>query len=300
MFLDSDERVIIMDMLGGVHYEPRLLSVDSLHQIAGAGVKTIYLQGAMRWDKMQPQECSPIDWSFLDGYIDLIESAELKALIPFVYRCPDWLPKEWYLLYQDIPFPSSPSYTNPQTGIDLDEFAEMAISRYKSRPMQFIYSIVIDGEFAFNLVPDRSVPDFPEETFLSWMTARQRVFEMQYGEVWNSFHIVDDPPWINRMYDRWRVAFPKAKFYGIQFTHFGHGGREADEISRLSIEHDVRYFVGAEYCQGIVNNTPRAIAEGVGLICAPLSVHNPGQEFEPWMVDAIKQSIDEFRRSDVH
>ena len=296
-FLESSERLIIMDFGGSVigRLPPNLLMVDELRALAGVGVKTIYAQGIFQWDALQPDPDKPIDWSKLDRYVDNIEAGGVKALLPFGYSAPMWKGADWMQTYiPDSHMAAAPDYTKAKPAQDLDELFSVAAERYRGRPVQWIYSVPIDGEFAFPLVSNRSEPDFPVQVFIDWVVARQRLLSAEHGEAWTSFHLIDNPSWAYELYATFKREFPDAGLFGIQFTHWSHEPDAIERVDRMRRDFGALYFCGSEYSTGLRRFTPQAIKHDCGLLCCPIGLYSGGGRLDELMLEDIALSVERF------
>jgi hypothetical protein len=248
---------------------------------------------------MQPKPDAPISFAHLDRYIDDIEAAGLRCLIPFVYDGPLWKDPDWFMFYHgyDSDIPSSPSYTNPQTLQEIDELAQVAIERYKGRPVQFIFSIPLDGEFCtpfMGAIPRSEPMGISNEQFIEWVVARQRALVSQCNEVWSAYHLMDYPSFTDDLYGRLRAEWPDAAHYAIQFTHWHHPKHAIDAVDHVHQEYGVLYFAGADYVSGLRHNTQLAIEHETGLICSPVSIYAGGGRLDRWHLEEIRWCLQEF------
>jgi hypothetical protein len=293
MFIEPDEHLIVMDEYGN-HLLP-----DELKALADVGVKTIYAHGIISWERMQPTEGDLINWSELDAYISKIRKAGLKVLLPFAHNMPTWKPDDWYYVRETSRGNGGiPSYTHKQTGYDLDAFALEIIYNYLD-DAQVIFSIPNDGEFPFHDWPTDGECHVPIDAFTNFVCNRQRVFNMSNGEVWTSYHHTMSPVYIDPLYAEMNWQFPGSQHYGIQFTYFPHGQGLMDKVISTSRKYGVKYYVGAEYCQGLRPNVPLCIEQRMhGVIVAPIhSFQTHHRVDEKWMLDDIEWAIKTFNES---
>ena len=84
----------------------------------------------------------------------------------------------------------------------------------------------------------------------------------------------------------------------IAFAHYN----LSSTLQYLALDRvkECNLWVGSQYCEGLIENTPKAIASGLrGFITGPLSTedgHNK-TEIEPWMIDNLKWSLSEWRKA---
>lgn len=286
-FLDPDEHIIIMEVGHNIHVGPHYMTPDEYKQIRDIGLKTVYHQAAINWQKIQPTADSPLDWSYLDAYMENIINAGLKALIPFIYHPPEWWPDEYFLTRI---FPYIPNYSNAEIGAALDNLAHLVIERYPPASIQLIYAIPADGEFPHEFWPQTPTLNFLTEYLTNFLVARQMVLSQQHGEMWTAYHLYTNPQWLPAVYDGLRDALPDVDFYSIAFTHFIHHQQPLyDRVARARDKWNIKYFAGSEYCQGIHPHLPMALEQGIwGFITAPLYPGPCPERLEPWMLDNLK------------
>lgn len=278
MFIQPSEQLIIMDLFDCQ------LTVAELKALKAAGVETIYAQGAVRWDEIQPTASASCDWHKLDAMIERYSQAGLKVLLPQLYHTPKWKPEGWHYTH------NIPNMRNQQVGWDIDEWTDKIIGRYGSDNLQVVYSIAYDGEFPDNITTTFEHP-FPPEVISAFVTYRMMLLETQFSEVWTMFHSYGQPPYIEYVYSKLHEVFPDSKHYRFQFTHFPHGGWQTAHVADYSARYGITHFVGSEYCTGLLDNRGAAIAQGVKLLTAPIHPYQPARRLEPWMLAAIEQTI---------
>lgn len=289
MFLSADEHLIVMDEYAN-H-----LTLDELRALAGVGVRTIYAHAMINWQRMQPHEGDLINWSELDDYIGDIRKAGLKVLLPFLQDPPNWKPDNWYFTRQTSHGRMIPSYTNKQTGYDLDAFALEIMECYQNEMAQLIFSIPLDGEFPFHDWPTDGQYHVPEEDFINFVSNRQWIFNSRFGEIWTSYHHTMNPEYIGPLYTALGERFPDSQHYGIQFTYFPHGGSLMQNVINTSRKYGVKYYVGAEYCQGLRPNVPQCIEQQMhGVLVAPIHSFQAHHRVKKWMLEDIEWSIKTF------
>lgn len=283
-FIQPDDHILIMDMYSN------FLTLDELHALEDVGIKTTYLWSAVCWPDMQSHEGAPINWKFLDTYMEKIGHTGLKVLAPFIQQLPYWKPDDWYFSQDG---PKIPSYTNPQTADELDTFARKIIERYMGSNFQLIYSIPKEGEFPYVVFPTPQYDPLPHKVLTDFIVARQRIFEAQFGEIWTFYHWSGNPPYMDSIYTALNEAYPDSKHCAVQFTHFPPHPSiiQFSMVKRARELYGLRYFVGSEYCTGMAKYIDSAIAQGVGFLTAPLHYFQDEKRLTPEMIDIIKNSV---------
>lgn len=283
MFLQPDERVIIMQEA----ISP--FTVEELIAMRGAGVKTVYLQGVVRWHDMQPEAGAPIDYTRVDGEVEKCLKAGLKALLPQLYQCPRWKPDGWYLkrTANSIPHPGS-----LQAADDIDEWTRKLIERYGGPEVQVVYSIPENGEFPDTDWPTNHHP-IPGDVIAWFVTGRMAALAAQHGEIWEALHHYGNPPYIDPVFVSLAHAYPGLPHYNIQFTHFVHTwSGQVGAVQRARELYGIQTFGGSEYCQGMDRYLGRAKAERVWYFTCPNHSYQGEKRVQPWMVEAIGRAVE--------
>ena len=311
MFIEQDERIIIMDIGGAKGFKngievpelvvrPNLLPVDDLKHLRDIGIKTVYAQGMLDWNVIQPDLGAELNFDKLDEYIERMQQSGMKAIVPFIEVAPTWKTDDWYIRrdYYGIP-----NYRSEEAAMDYDAIAQALLPRYDKKYFQLTYGIPSGGEFAvhFHAYNSRlTLPGdeiLPTKVLVDWVIGRNSLLEPQHNEIWTAYHHLTHPVWMDELYNAMRVEFPSSEFYGIQFTYFGPVNRRRNMIPDLQHARDtwgIKYFVGSEYCQGLREHTPIAIEHGVwGFITSPFHFEQRQKytNMEDWMFDELAWSL---------
>jgi len=259
-----------------------------LVELAQVGVKTIYLQGAVRWGDMQPEPGASVDWRGLDENVKKCIEAGLKVLLPQLYQCPSWKPDSWYLRRTAN---GLPDMVDPQAREDILEWTQGLIRRYAFDPVQVVYSVPENGEFPDSDWPTSSHP-VSNEAITAFVVEQQTQLAAQFGEIWTAFHHYGNPPYMDAIYQALKDNFPDCQHYSIQFTHFVHswGGQDA-AVQRARDIYGVRTFGGSEYCPGMEHYLEKAIREGVGYLTCPNHSFQAERRITPAMLETIGRVI---------
>ena len=118
------------------------------------------------------------------------------------------------------------------------------------------------------------------EAVVNHAVATQRVLAGQRNEIWTA---------INRAYavclqsngaqfqeEVWRALrseFPGAVIYSAQHRWFGLSTSHHDWMLALAKELGIEMFVGGQYGDGLPESAPRAIADGVRIVVAPINLY---------------------------
>lgn len=295
MFLSPDEHILIMDEI------KRLFSLDDLLKLEDAGIKTIYGNCFIRWDKIRLHSGDAFgwDWSSVDSIIEKYLHTNLKLLLPTYYTMPDWFPAEWYIKNTLIPEHRIPNYGNIDFRHTVDNFINQILIHFADirDKIQLIYAIPSGGEFVIDPFLEDNLP-FTDEEIIEFVVGRQKLFVKQHGEVWMSFHnwLGNPRGWNNAhlpiLYQAIVDEFPRADKYSIQFAHFAIGAYSTTDLSYQSMvtsykeKYGIEFFVGSQYCDGLLKNLDAAISQKVrGYFTAPFHLENPNfpTSLEPWM-----------------
>ena len=307
MFLDPDEHILIMD-------EPtHLFSLDDLHKLEDAGIKTVYGNCFIRWDEIYKQNLFELDWSSVDNVIEKYLQTNLKLLLPTYYTMPNWFPAEWYIKNTVIPTTRIPNYGNLDYRSAVDIFINQILIHYADirDKIQLIYSIPSGGEFVYDPFQEDNLP-FTDDDIIGFVMGRQKQFVKQHGEIWMSFHNWMGNPkgWngahLPLLYQALMDEFPNAVRYSIQFAHFAVGAYSTtnlecqSKVISYNEKYGIQFFVGSQYCDGLLTKFDAAIKQKVkGYFTAPFHGENPNHpiSLEPWMLADMMYANKEFREA---
>lgn len=278
MFIQPDERVLIMDLYGYNN-----LDVRELSELRRVGIRTVYAQGAVRWCDILG-EGGGLNFAALDAFLDKYFRAGLKVLLPNCYYLPRNKPPEWYHK------PGILNYNNPQTADDIDLYTGWLIERYGHEWVQVVNSVAFDGEFPDHDTTTDHHP-FEPEVLADWFSGRMQMLEAQHGEVWTMFHNYGRPNYMPAIYDRLARDYPTSKHYRIQFTHFPHGEWQRESVADYARRYGIHHFVGSEYVPGMRENVKSAMSQGVGLLVGPIHPYQHEKRLTPAMLDTIAETI---------
>jgi hypothetical protein len=278
------------------------LTQDEMFMLRDAGVKTIYYQAGIRWDRMQPAPNEPVDWSNVDRWVEKGRKAGLKMLIPPVFSFPRWLPNEFFLSHEydrDSDAFGVPNYTNPDALDTMVDWVSNVIFRYAAEDVQVIYSMPINGEFVTELYPRTPYIPFDVQVLIDWNVKIQSMLAAQHGEVWTIYNSYINPVWWFDYFTGLREAFPPDKFdhYGYVFTYVQHIG--ISHVQRcLNFNQDARmiYFGGTEYVQGMRTNVPILKRHGARMLTAPKHPYQGHKAVNEWMQNEIRWALDYYGR----
>ena len=299
-FLDPDDYIIIMDMNVGNLAPGTELTLDEMKMLADAGVKTLYYQAAVRWDRMQPTQDSPIDWSNLDQWVENGRKAGMKMLVPPVFSFPRWLPNDFFLSHEydrDSDAFGVPNYTNPDALEIMIDWVSGVVNRYYADDVQVIHSMPINGEFVVELYPRTPHIPFDVKVLIDWNIAIQSILAAQHGEVWSIYNSYINPVWWFDYFAGLRQYFPpeKYKHYGYVFTYVQHIGiTHVQRCLNFNQDTGMIYFGGTEYVQGMRRNVPILKRNGARMLCAPKHPYQQFKTVTPWMQDEIRWAIEQY------
>lgn len=307
MFLDPTEHILIMDEVTCP------FSLDDLKKLEGAGIKTVFGNCFIRWDEIYKQGISELDWSSIDRNIERYLHTNLKLLLPTYYTMPGWFPSEWYIKNTEIPEHRIPNYGNEDFRNAVDNFINQILIHYADIQdrIQLIYAIPSGGEFVIDPFMEDNFP-FTDDDVIDFVIGRQKLFVKQHEEIWMSFHnwLGNARGW-NRehlplLYDALRDEFPYVPRYSIQFAHFMIGAFSTTDVSlqlkvkRYNRKYGIQFFIGSQYCDGLIMNIDAAIQQGVrGFFTAPFHLENPKKptHLEDWMLTAMVETNKRFEEA---
>jgi hypothetical protein len=306
MFIRPDEHIIIMEDL----YNP--FSLDDLHKIEDAGIKTVYVTHPFCWNLIANRvvrDSSFWDWGSVDKRLEILLKTGLKLMLPFYHTTPDWFPDEWYIQKHPTELDHNiPNYANEDFIGAVDEFLVGALNHYRDirDRVQLTYAIPAGGEFLWDAVLTENFPA-TDEQIINFVVGRQKILAKQHNEIWMLFHnFLGDPMnWNNThlpvLYQALANEFVGTDIYSIQGAHFSCGYTTSNEnqmkVKEYNKKFGIKFFVGSDYCEGLSTNFDAALEQGVrGFLTAPLHHSHPKQfkVVKPWMVDAIKEANQKF------
>ena len=293
MFIEKNERLLIMDLAGLESLGYTALQISDFRELERVGVRTISFEGLAQLD---------VDWNSLYYQIDnVLRNTNLKILLSF-WRTP---PKDaTWLLGVEI------DYGNPTVGKSIDEttlrFLD-GLGNNRDR-VQLTYGYGSSGgevdwmHYPYRLLPgtigesDRhaELPPVSDERVAEFVVERQKILSAQHNEVWTSFlntmvapqhprrMIID-----NALYD----AYPDCTHYRLQHWYFP---SMSNEVSRRHIRNNPKskYFVGSEHVPGLESNYAAGMEQGAwGFITAPIHIHAGASKLDSGMLTIIENAI---------
>jgi hypothetical protein len=289
MFIEPDERLIIMDLAG----KNAPLSLSNFQELESVGVRTIEFS-VLTW--------LDLSWQIIYNKIeDIFKNTNLKILCPFWWTPPTNV--NW-LLDDEI------NYADPAVGKSIDEVTLRfldGLGNARDR-VQVNYAYYTGGEVAWKHYPYRLLPNtvgqssrqaepppVSDERVAEFIVERQKILSSQHNEVWTSLlntmcaahhprrMIID-----NALYD----AYPDCNHYRIQHWYFP---CMTDDVSCSLIRNNPKskYFVGSEWVQGLETNYAAGMEQGVwGFITAPIHPHSRESKLNNEMLAIIKVAIE--------
>ena len=288
MFVHPDNRLLVMNTNDG-----RTLTADEMRMLVDAGLDTIYMQGAIYWDRMQPSPGAPLDWRNPDEQVEAARQAGAKILMPFCYSLPAWKPDNWFHSREIIATSYGiASYTNPDVAAELDAFALEVIERYKGDDFQLIFSLPCNNEFPFTMWPTTPLSPIPVEDLAQWVVDRQRIYEAQYNEVWTAYHPYTNPVYWDAVYGALFSFYPFARHYGITFTYVQHNHLHIKPLIKRNQDKGMIYYGGAEYVQGMRVNYDKLRSNGMRMLVAPKHPFQPVDKITPDLIEEMLSVLD--------
>jgi hypothetical protein len=277
MFLDNDERIIIME---DDYYFP--FSLDDIKKLRDAGIKTVMIPHILNFDS-----------SNKDGFLSKLSvflSQELKVLVPFCYSDRKYTMLDWINLSRDL--------------LDfrltvLDDWLGSELRK----SVQLIYAVPEGGEFLWDAMQTGNYPISDEELF-RFIVYHQQFLGQEHKEIYLSLHnfLGDSKNWNNThlpfLYEKLRSEFPNAPLYSFQYAHFSCGGTPTPidmqyKVKRYTEDYGVKFFVGSDYCEGLTKNFDYAMKQkAYGFVTSPMHSENPikHEHVEDWMVDTLRET----------
>jgi len=148
--------------------------------------------------------------------------------------------------------------------------------------------------------PDPKVERWLERSIVGEVAGRNLVIAEATGfnEMWTAGHeqLVRQAAGMTRFFrtiiELTKSASSDMIVNGIQYTYWQHGQKYWDTVNKDIDTYGIRYYVGAEYCQGLIEHTPMLLQRPKikGLLCSPLGIHTTMTKIENWMLDNLKAS----------
>jgi hypothetical protein len=322
-FIAPDEFIVLMDF-------PNMLSQDDLLRIREAGVRTIY--GYVSWQQVE-QTPGVYDWAQPDAWVARAAAADMRLLVRCYENAPPCFPADWYLQaadgtawYQLPQWGSAFTFISPWCAEAVaaeQAFLRACQARYGGERVLCFPGVVHDGEMllpatfaswydphaqasfrayagtAEALVDLRTPADMVArpaqaawlaESLYRHVAAQQAVFP----EIWLSLVERDSGNWLMRHLCADLPAALGKELNLLLFEVYRDGGMQG-ALDNVQGYVD-RVWTGSQFCEGLMRNTATSIAHGLrGFLTAPLHTDLRPGHLEPWMLDALRWSLAEWR-----
>lgn len=317
--LNSDERLILMDMQ--VKYEaPHIrLPADDIKALADAGIRTA-MMFCTNWGWIEPTQ-GAYDWSYYDDRVKLLNDCGMKVILQTVTTFPEWMPADWLGRSETGEVIRMPNYYNREAWEYVLLYYRKIRDRYTSPTVEVASSWLTDSETfwpndfptydkyslaiyqeKYHKMParcDQDFLDFIKDTQIKMYLDLQNIMaDSIHNEIWTAMHPALSPYISNgclnygSMASAFRLLHPSATMNHLYCTWVQWG--ELWPIMRGdAFRFGENMFGGAEYCEGLPTTLPQAMDQGLrGLLINPCHPFTGHERIEPWMLDRIKGAMD--------
>lgn len=277
MFLDSDERLIVVDQ------KAALMSQEEKRLMCEAGVRTVLPEGTVSWHDIEPRR-GIHHWDNTDRYVNETRKTGLKILLPVYSLAPSWVPGVVCSNDIDLYWHVPRSWLDPlsEEGALLElEFIQQLLERYTAADICCYYAVPVTGEC---MLPPTL--EYTEKQAIEIVLHRQELFAQYTTDLWTSFHpaIRTGNEHCNAVYTALESSFPDHVHHRLLWTYF----TCADTQWKL----DRRYWVGAEYAKNVVANATRLNRWGArGLIMAPYNWRSGPGVIDDRVISATRTAL---------
>jgi hypothetical protein len=304
-FLHADDYIILMIPA----FSDQYWSLDMLRSVQEVGVKTV-----MRYVVWKDIETAPGEyhWDIMHQRIEEDRQAGLKTIVNVYTSAPAFFPEEFYvhaavggLRLTWWAYPNLLTSWGPGYEVHLG-FLKRCCEILNSTDVLCMRGTCEGGEVMFPHDPFPAIPNHfnLHKLAVEVMLQEQEIFHAStpYPDLFTQLHHIADrheqccTTDTERIYSALREKFPDMIHDNITYSLLpGHPGigKHLEDMKRFGY----RGFVGSEYCQHLVEHTPRAMELGfAGFLTAPIHPFLlPGTTLEPWMVQALSESIGQWR-----
>lgn len=320
MFMNTSERLLLMDLH---KVNNQMMTEDELKALFDAGIHTAQLC-YVYWHEIEKEE-GQYDWSRTDERIETLNRIGYKVM-PMCYTEPAQYFSDDYYINDGTNYLRgvlSPWNKNAQQA-SLN-FMKIMTDRYNSSTCMVINGCLVMGETPFShgrnwydpeaiksfqnrwattdmpVMNENRTETWMKETIVAMKLAENKVLaENQWNEIWSMIHpeiamqaglYGNGCNFIDDIYTAYKTEIPNVQINQIWYTFVQHT-RQYETYTRLINQYNMNAFGGAEYCEGLEENGPKALRLGFkGLIIHPLHPFTNHETLQPWMIEKIKKSI---------
>lgn len=321
-FIDDADRIIIMDINRSTYdkADPDYsLKTDEMKRLRDVGIRTVLQQ--MWWGDIERNgRCY---WEPVDVGIERAREAGLNVLLQCYQRAPADLPEDWYARKANGQTVPHLSIWNDDANEYEEAFVRKMARRYAGDDVLIMNSLISDGETMFILephwydpagmasyratcgegpvMPNRAISTgWLKDSMIRKMIQYQGLLREvnKHDEIWMSLHPLIEQEcagnryWIDILREL-RLTYPETAIFWLLYTFFELPPDWRQEKLIVSRQLNVNLVTGAQHCQGLSRNAPKAKAENHRLLCGPR--HNnilPDiVKIEDWMYKALQEGV---------
>jgi hypothetical protein len=317
-FMQPEEHLIFMDMQ--VRYEEPLirLPAEDIKLLVDAGIKTAMMFN-VDWGVIEPEK-GKRDYSYFRDRVNLLHECGMKVMVQCFTFLPKWVPDSWKIRNQAGAYLDMISPWNDEAMDYVLAFIRDMVCEFESNDTMAVNSWLTDGETLFpnevciyddcaqqkfqalyGRLPNNPL-DLEERMFLfeGQLELMQKIQGLlrnnRYNDVWLALHpalagyIGNGCEFISEILQSLEDKYPC-----VHINHLYCTWTQWDGIYPLmniwKERHDERVFGGAEYAEGVVNQTYKAIEHKIrGLLIGPCHPYTGHTRVEPWMLNNIKEA----------
>ncbi len=316
--MKDNEHLILMDMQ--VRYEEpdiRLPAID-IRKLSDAGIKTA-MMFCTNWGKIEPEK-GKMDFTYYLDRVKLLQDNGMNVMIQCFTNLPPWIPDEWKVMTSTGATMDMISPWNIDAMAYVTRFYQEMVYRFNSKNSYVVNSWLMDGETLFPNEPciydpaavaafrndygrDPAYPMGAEEaTFLEHYqiqlmgTLQSILRNNEYNDIWLAMHPAlagftgNGCSSLQQILGNLKFKYPCANIHHLYCT-WTQWDAYYPLMSKWRDDYDEQVFGGAEYAEGVVGNTYKALAAGIrGLLinpCHPFTGHTRVQD---WMLGNISDA----------
>jgi hypothetical protein len=321
-FMQDDEYLLLMNLGPHQLQGTPILSLDSRKQIREVGIRTAIEYP--EWVDLEPAQ-GIYDFAYIESVLATNRSADMKTIFSmFNPWMPEWIPDDWRPRYQEGAYNTAfISIWNKKAIQYKLDFLSMLVDKYNSDDVMFIVGDVDTGEsmlpsYAFYddyaLKDFGGIPDFENEDTKKWLETSilnyyvrlHKILYPQCKELWDAHQWLighKNPASCNfvqpKLLEAYRKEFEDLSLVLLQYTYFdeAHPSENVGYVDMLKDTYNCEVIAEAMFCKGFSKTTPQSIEKKFrGQIICPTHPHTHEMSFQPYMLEAIRNSYNTWSR----
>jgi hypothetical protein len=310
-----------------------ILTIPDRQRLRAIGLKTVHEQPP--WWSMEPSK-GDYDFTVLDDIIYKNRAADMKSLLYVCgWTFPSWMPNEWFPRNKNGTYDRHVlSLWNEEAQQYSDKHYKMLYNKYSDPDIMWVFGEFQGGEGAYPptwaLYDDAAIQDYkktygtsamPEplnpdtmdwfgKKIIQHFVRKSKILYPRYKEVWNmqQYLMNTDTQFGTKAFGnfvhldilkKYRKLWPDGSIVLLQATYYdsSHGPDNVVFVDMLRTTINCEVIVEAMFCAGLPMTTPKAISQGFrGQVVMP-AFEGGATHLEEWMVNNIRVSNEQWRRS---